>query len=190
MAWVAPEAKPGTCYAHWHPLEKGCVQWGKGEGASPQGKSSQQIHCCPLLEVSWEKVARRQGWRPGHRSHAESPHLMGILGHLFHSGFQWCWAGKSVSSGTQQGREFPTSMYLPWLEFQVQIYHLLMFKKQCICQIQVSPLPSSAYWHLIPLWKLAVPETISSSWVVGEYRWHCLSEGQGLSAWSILKGFD
>lgn len=92
-------------------------------GASPQGKSSEQIHCCPLLEVSWEKMETGLGTGP-----QKTCRISTSLGHLFHSSLQWCWAGNSVSSEAQQGREFPTSLYRPCLEFQVQIHHLLIFK--------------------------------------------------------------
>lgn len=175
MASVTPEANPGTCYAHWHPMEKGCVQRGEGgEGWQGCFTSGEKKPADPLLpspgSVLGEKWPGDRGWRPGHRRHAESAHLAGALGHLFHSGFQWCWAGNSFFSETQEGREFPTSMYLPWLEFQVQIHHLLIFQKQCIWQIQVSPLSSSALdepsdRHPILLWEPVVPEITSSSWV-------------------------
>lgn len=40
-------------------------------------------------------------------------HVTGALGRLFHSGFQWRWAGNPFCSETQHGKEFPTSVYLP-----------------------------------------------------------------------------
>lgn len=69
-----------------------------------------------IAALSWRCPGRKwpgdRGWRPGHRRHAESAHLTGDLGHLFHSGFQGYWAGNSDLQ-KQQGREFPISVYLP-----------------------------------------------------------------------------
>lgn len=41
------------------PAPNGERVWAWGWGASSLGGSSQQIHCCPLLEASWEEMARR-----------------------------------------------------------------------------------------------------------------------------------
>lgn len=127
-----------------HPLvpngERVCA-WG---GALSLGESSQQIHCCPLLEASWEKMARRPGLesRPLKicwisMSHGSSRPLV-----LFCFSVVLGWGLRP--SETWLGREIHTSMYLLWMDFQVQICQPLMFKKQCIWQIQVSPLSSSA----------------------------------------------
>lgn len=113
----------------------GCRLWGKVGSRS-------------IAALSWRHPGREgpgdQGWRPGHWRPAESAGLMGALDHLFCSGFQWCWAGDSVPSETRLGRDTHTSVYLLWMDFQVQICQRLMFKKQCVRQIQVSPLSSSS----------------------------------------------
>lgn len=50
MASVTPEANPGTCYAHWHPMEKGCVQRGEGgEGWQGCFTSGEKKPADPLL---------------------------------------------------------------------------------------------------------------------------------------------
>lgn len=148
----------------------GCHLWGKVGSRS-------------IAALSWKHPGREgpgdQGWRPGHWRHAESAGLMGALGHLFWFSVVLGWGlspfrkavGKRHSYLYVSSLNGLSSTNLP--TFNVQ--------KQCVRPAFFIFL-RWAYWHLLPLWRPVMPETVSSSWVEGpgEDGWHRLSERQGL----------
>lgn len=180
-------------------MERGWVRWGKGGGRVRVLHLRGKVTSRSIAALSWRCPGRKWpgdgGWRPGHRRHAESAHLTGALGLFFHSGFQWCWAGNSVSSETVGKR---VSYLCVCSLTGVSSTNSPTFNVQKAVHLANTSEPTFiicsgwAYWHLVTLWEPVMPETISSSWAEapGESRWHCLSEGQGFSGWPIFKGFD
>jgi len=141
------------------------------KGASSLGESSQQIHCCPLLEASWEKMA----WRPGLDTRPlKSRWISGSHGrsrplNLF------CFSvvlGWGLSPFRNMAGKRDLYLYVPFLN-RLSSTNLLTFKVQKAVHWENTSEPAFficlrwVYWHLLPLWKLVVPETICSSWVEG-----------------------